>query len=490
MPHVLTGADNLDRLVRWVHSSEVIEIAALLQGGELLLTGGTVLAESSERERRRYISDLAARGVAGIAIETGGVLPVMPPDIIAEATQFRFPVIELRRVVPFVEIAEEINSELAHQSVANLRYVAELAHELSGVVGDGGGARDVLARVVARTNAEAVLYGRDGGVIAAVGGAPLGGGSVGDEIAAAEGRPPQGGITTGVAVRRVHVGTLWLGATASEDLDRLRLASTTIAEFLGLALLQTQPPSASDLAASELVRLAAVGGTQPHQLESLGRMVEFRPEDPVLGVVASGVGFSAIAGLLSRFGRLALDAPSPTKVHALVSIKDRTDAASTRTTMLHALRGSTAAQQALVIVVGPVVPSLRSASLSLMAALEVAGLEGAFGGRHRGVIDAHDHLVDRLAVGEAWAEHLAQLIDGELAMFDPLPPRTRLSLLNTLEAYLDSGCDKSATAKALQVTRQALYARLARAFLILGSDPTGTPRALGLHLALRLRHLR
>jgi Regulator of polyketide synthase expression len=157
--------------------------------------------------------------------------------------------------------------------------------------------------------------------------------------------------------------------------------------------------------------------------------------------------------------------------------------------MLHALRESTSARQGLVIVVGPVVPSLTSASLSLMAALEVAGLEGTFGGQ-RGVIDTHDNLVDRLAAGEGQRERLGRLVEGELAMFDPLPPKTRLSLLDSLEAYLDSGCDKSATAQALQVTRQALYGRLARAFSILGGDPTGTTRALGLHLALRMRHLR
>jgi PucR family transcriptional regulator, purine catabolism regulatory protein len=177
-------------------------------------------------------------------------------------------------------------------------------------------------------------------------------------------------------------------------------------------------------------------------------------------------------------------------VHALISIKDRSNAAATRAVMLHALRTSNSAQQALVIVVGPVVPSLRSASLSLVAALEVAASESAFGGRQRGVIDAHDRLVDRLVLGEGQSERLAQLIEGELAMFDPLPPKTRLSLLNTLEAYFDSGCDKSATANALHVTRQALYTRLSRAFVVLGSDPSGTPRALGLHLALRMRHLR
>ena len=43
-PLVVAGAGAVDtRRVRWVHSSEVLEIAPLLSGGELLLTGGVAL---------------------------------------------------------------------------------------------------------------------------------------------------------------------------------------------------------------------------------------------------------------------------------------------------------------------------------------------------------------------------------------------------------------------------------------------------------------
>ena len=46
-PHVLVGRDELRRRVRWIHSSEVLEIASLLRGGELLLTGGQMLARAT-----------------------------------------------------------------------------------------------------------------------------------------------------------------------------------------------------------------------------------------------------------------------------------------------------------------------------------------------------------------------------------------------------------------------------------------------------------
>ena len=39
-PVVLAGRTRLGRLVTWVHTSEVLDIATLLRGGELLLVGG------------------------------------------------------------------------------------------------------------------------------------------------------------------------------------------------------------------------------------------------------------------------------------------------------------------------------------------------------------------------------------------------------------------------------------------------------------------
>ena len=39
-PHVRAAADKLGRAVRWVHVSEVADIAHLLEGGEFILTTG------------------------------------------------------------------------------------------------------------------------------------------------------------------------------------------------------------------------------------------------------------------------------------------------------------------------------------------------------------------------------------------------------------------------------------------------------------------
>lgn len=58
----------LNRPVRWVHSSEVLDIAPLLSGGELLLSGGQALAGVTAERQADYVRELAARGgVAALA---------------------------------------------------------------------------------------------------------------------------------------------------------------------------------------------------------------------------------------------------------------------------------------------------------------------------------------------------------------------------------------------------------------------------------------
>ncbi|WP_425826065.1 PucR family transcriptional regulator [Streptomyces fractus] len=108
-PEVLAGGESLDHPVRWTHSSEVYEGASFLDGGELLLTNGFGLLGASAADRRRYVREVAARGAAGLAVEVGRALAVMPDEVVDEARGLGLPLIALRRVVPFVRLTEAAN---------------------------------------------------------------------------------------------------------------------------------------------------------------------------------------------------------------------------------------------------------------------------------------------------------------------------------------------------------------------------------------------
>ncbi|MET9456498.1 PucR family transcriptional regulator [Streptomyces canus] len=117
-PELLAGHTALDRPVRWVHSSEVYEGANFLDGGELLLTNGFGLMDAADEVRRRYVRELASRGVAGLAVEVGRSLPAMPAEVVDEARRRELPLLAMHRVVPFVRITEAANRAIVARGLS------------------------------------------------------------------------------------------------------------------------------------------------------------------------------------------------------------------------------------------------------------------------------------------------------------------------------------------------------------------------------------
>src|ERR1700722_19678250 len=71
LPVVVAGADRLDVPVRGAPAGEATaDVARLLRGGELILSTGIALPES-DAALASYVAELAAAGVAGLAIELG-----------------------------------------------------------------------------------------------------------------------------------------------------------------------------------------------------------------------------------------------------------------------------------------------------------------------------------------------------------------------------------------------------------------------------------
>jgi hypothetical protein len=113
LPVVVAGADRLDVPVRWVHAVEVTDdVARLLRGGELILSTGIALPESDEA-LASYVAELAAAGVAGLAIELRRrYVSALPPALIAAAEAAGLVLIEFRREVAFVEITEAVHTAI------------------------------------------------------------------------------------------------------------------------------------------------------------------------------------------------------------------------------------------------------------------------------------------------------------------------------------------------------------------------------------------
>ena len=81
---IVTGSDQLDRPIRWVHSGEIADIARFLSGGEVLLTAATGLGTPSA-DRRRYVRELTDAGAAAVILELGRTFKQLPREMAEEA---------------------------------------------------------------------------------------------------------------------------------------------------------------------------------------------------------------------------------------------------------------------------------------------------------------------------------------------------------------------------------------------------------------------
>lgn len=475
-PVVRAGEDALGRLVRWVHSSEVLEIAALLRGGELLLTGGVVLGASDASGRRRYIHDLASREVAGVAIETGPELPELPPELLREAADLHFPVIELRRVVPFVTITEHINGFLVNESVRHLRAADELSRELSTALAAGAGLGELLGLLARALDCPVAMWDNAGHLLAS-GGNP--GGAAGGLGAAA------GAVSVPLSVHGAAAARLVVVPRGTADLPQWDPALDRVAEILALALARTGAVTPEGRAERELLRLLRSPGPGSDRVARLARAAGVPEPASVVGVVTGAgdvLSLGAVDAVLRRHGRRVTATVADGVLCGLVALSAG-DGLAERARLVADLRALHRSAP-LRIGVGPAVRSPARFAHAFGEAERCLAVADELGWPQR-VVDASEAGVELLVHRATTAETLREFVHDQLG---PVlaEPRRAGTLVATLEAYFRTGCSKTATARELHLQRQALYQRLTRAFELLGGDPAGTPRAASIHLAARL----
>ena len=67
--------------VTWVVATELLQPASYLEGGELVLTTGLVMADAEADTWREYVASLVEVGVAALGLGTGIVFDVVPEDL-------------------------------------------------------------------------------------------------------------------------------------------------------------------------------------------------------------------------------------------------------------------------------------------------------------------------------------------------------------------------------------------------------------------------
>jgi purine catabolism regulator len=155
-PEVLSGSGALREPIRWVHVSELEELSALLQGGELLLTTGMGLP-SDEAGQERYIENLERAGVRGVILELGRRFASAPRGLLRAGRRVGFPLVVLHRAIPFVAVTEAVHSRIVSDQVERLRFSQHVHETFSTLSIEEPDISEVLRRAQRLAGAPVVL---------------------------------------------------------------------------------------------------------------------------------------------------------------------------------------------------------------------------------------------------------------------------------------------------------------------------------------------
>ncbi|TQM96450.1 purine catabolism regulator [Ornithinimicrobium humiphilum] len=455
-PELLGRDEHREREVQWVHSSEIYEIAPLLSGGEVLLTTGLGLAGADAGSRRHWVRDVAARGVAAVALEPGRSLPEVPPEIVDEARRADLPLVVLRAVVPFAEICRQVNSDLLSAELARLRRSDELVRQLHDEAADGAGVEEVVVRIARSVGAPVEVSTLSGQVVAAA--APPDGPAR---------RPDDHPARSVVRVAGAPWGHVLVGARSSPE---TQFYADRVAAVVGLVVERSVPEGvgAGRAGVALLGDLLERGtATTPDRTSLLARMASCgfhpAPHHAVVGVAGACADPRRSAMLLARaegLGPHLVDAVRG-QVLGLVAVAAAGDPAGRVADLLD----GTARDTGTELVVGPPV-GLPLAGRTLQrarAGLAVGpGVPGAASWRRSTV----PHLL-----GAVPPDQLDTFLDDALGALRRWDREHGTELVRTLDVWIEHGLNISAAARALLVRRQTVHERLARIRDTLGYDP-------------------
>ncbi len=327
---VLAGEQQLDRPVRWVHTSELDDPAPYLEGGELLLTTGLKLGRSKEK-LRQYVHRLADAGVAGLGVGVGLSYSEVPAALVEAAAERGLPLLQVPQPTPFIAISKAVTAALAAEQYQAVTTSFEAQEELTRAALGQDGTAALIGRLAARLGGWAALYDASGAVVvAAPGWAARRAGRLRPEVerlrdrpapssAALQGRPrtaeDQEGGPSGergaeaeggdfVVLQSLGADRRARGFLAVGTEDRLKPGERYIVNG-AVALLTLTLERSRDLRRAEermrtaLLRLVLAGETGTAR-EVAGALLGGLPEGTVRVLVAAGEGLAALGDVAEQ----------------------------------------------------------------------------------------------------------------------------------------------------------------------------------------------
>lgn len=483
---VVAGADHLHRVVRWVHSAEIFDIARFVRGGEMLLTAGTGIG-TGESSQRAYVRSIAEAGVAVLVVELGGrAFAAMPQALVDEAERCELPTVALAQEISFVEAAAQVHGQLVDLQVRALLAEEQANAAFTDVLLRGEDYLAVVQELSRRVGHPCVLEDRAH--------QPLGysGRTVRSDALLARWAEHSRGVhdpsgAHGCTREPVPVkGEVWgwlhllhdgasLSGTDSYVLGR---AATTVAISLLGEQVRGARRSQREGALINRLMLGDISGEGfVQRAMRLGHDVRNR----VFLVATAGaldggtpLGEPELAQCLRASGAVAIVADMWDSALAVIALPTAKDEAEVLTA-LGRLPGRVGVSR--VVTASSLLLAVRQAN-SAFAATSAAPPGPA-------LVRFDDLGVLRLLVPLADSPELAGFVEDELGRLLEHDATTGNALYPTLKAFLECDGRKSDAAQRLYVQRRTLYYRLERLEALLGLSLGSADVRHRLHLAVR-----
>ncbi|HEX2314516.1 MAG TPA: PucR family transcriptional regulator ligand-binding domain-containing protein [Thermomonospora sp.] len=141
---LVTGEDELDRVVRWVVTTDMRDPSRYLSGGELVLSG--LVWRNDPADSEVFVRALATSGVSALAAwdaEAGTI----PGDLVAACRRHRLPLFKVPEDLAFATVTEHVVRHLSTARAADLTAVLDRHRRLVAGTTEGAGLGPVLELV-------------------------------------------------------------------------------------------------------------------------------------------------------------------------------------------------------------------------------------------------------------------------------------------------------------------------------------------------------
>lgn len=488
-PELVHGEHLLDRPVRWVHTSELAEVPSLLKGGELLLTTGLGLAHHGRAAHAGYVHQLADKHLSALALELGWYFFDVPEAILDAARERDLPLIALRRIVPFVEITEEIQSRIVHRQAAWLRLGQTVQDQLNQVLLRQEGLSGLVVVLSELVGCPVAVRTASGQIVAIAGASGRAPAPVGDGDGSASVRidvleedwgaleiidPPNSSQSLVRAV--LEHGPTAIALTVLRDRDTVPLRRRLSQELVQDLLAERNHSRRYLQSRAMLLGFAPSAGCRV-----IGFAIgDFPPEDGAGAVAAAENAVDHVGGgLVAEVRDVVLGVIAAGALHEQSALAESLFAG------VEALMFQRGASRSPLLALGPPVEgleavgrSLRDAESTLVLAREMQPPQRAVTARGM----AADRLLSRLADE---GEEMSSFVEGELGELIRYDAAHGSELVQTLWAVLTFGNSKSELSRTLHLRRQSLYQRIGKIELLIGGGLDDPDRRVSLILALK-----